>query len=74
MLLVYLTAVAVSGSIAAVRPSCTPALVVWYGLLIVGGLLEWWWPLVGLLTHVAIVPWIASCLLATGTLEKEMPR
>ena len=61
MLLVYLALVATSGAISAVKPSCTSALVAWYGLLIGGGFVEVWWPLVGLVAHLALAPLIAAC-------------
>ena len=56
MLIAYLALVATSGAISAVKPSCTPALVAWYVLLIGGGFVDLWWPLAGLLVHLAVVP------------------
>ena len=60
MMLFYLALVVVSGAVAAVSPSCTTALVVWYGLLIGGGFVELWWPLVGLASHIAVAPWLVA--------------
>ena len=54
MLLAYLALVVISGAISAVKPSCTPALVAWYGLLIGGGFVELWWPLTGLAAHLIL--------------------
>lgn len=62
MLLTYLIAVVCCGAIAAVRPSCTPALVAWYGLLIGGVAVELWWTVAGLAAHLAFSPWIGASL------------
>jgi hypothetical protein len=54
MLIAYLALVVTFGAISAGKPSCTPALVVWYGLLIEGGSIELWWPLAGLVAHLIL--------------------
>jgi len=69
MMLAYLALVVASGAVAAVRPSCTIALVVWYSSLIGGGFVEYWWPLAGLASHIVAAPWLVA--LARSALPRD---